>query len=108
MKKKITIRNILAVMQYLWRKVRDIAGFPLPQYMYEQIIWRRTQVMEKSPECWREGHCKICGCEILGKTMEDRACGMSEVDPLKQCYPEMMTEDEWRVFKLNNQIKLFD
>jgi len=49
----------------------------------------------------------ICGCEILGKTMEDRACANEEIGE-EPCYPEMMTKEDWRAYKINNQIKIFN
>lgn len=98
---KISIRNILAVFQAWFRKKRrSLGGFDLPDHMYEQIIWRRTQVMQKSPKCWIHGFCTSCGCEIIGKTMEDRGC--------KSCYPEMYSKENWEAFKRINNIKLFD
>lgn len=99
---KLTFRNIYAVIQSWWRKKKMVMdGFNLDQHIYEQIIWRRTQVIEKSPACWNEGTCTVCGCEILGKTMEDRAC---EGD----CYPYMMNEEQWKTHKILNNIKIFD
>lgn len=100
-KAKVTPRNILAVIQAYYRKGRQLAGFDLPKHIYEQIIWRRTQVIALSPQCWTEGACTVCGCEILGKTMEDRGCE-------GPCYPEMMDKDTWKKFKTDNNIKLFD
>src|SRR5688500_11169278 len=76
---------------------RQIAGFNLEPHLYEQIIWRRTVV---NPECWELGYCRFCGCEILGKTMEDRACE-------DNCYPEMMDSSMWNIYKKENNIKLF-
>lgn len=98
---KLSLRNIWAVIQAFFR--RKIQGFSLPSHIYEQIIWRRIQVIEKSPECWKSGNCVQCGCEILGKTIEDRGC---ENEPF--CYPEMMKKDTWKEYKKNNNIKLFE
>ena len=103
----LSFRNIAAVIQAWFRKGRQIAGFDLPVHVYEQIIWRRFQVIQMSPECWDSGNCKVCGCDILGKTMEDRACSASEVG-LPICYPEMMDADEWKLYKENYKIKLFE
>ncbi len=113
MKAKITPRNIYAVVQAFFRKKRrNIAGFELPDHMYEQILWRRTQVMAKSPMCWESGKCIVCGCDILGKTIEDRACSISEDKELlkkgKPCYPEMMDESKWQIYKQDYNIKLFN
>lgn len=103
----LSLSNIKAVIQAYFRKAKLISGFSLPSHIYEQIIWRRTQVMETSPECWRDGTCKVCGCEILGKTMEDRGCEASKV-MLPECYPDMMDEITWKLYKKNHDIKLFD
>lgn len=104
---KLTWKNIKAVSQaWLRHKQRTIAGFDLEEHIWEQIVWRRVQVKEKSPECWDSGYCIICGCEILGKTMEDRECSNSEIGE-EPCYPEMMDKETWQQYKINNQIKIF-
>lgn len=101
---KITPRNIYAVLQaFLRRGRRNIAGFDVPLHMYEQILYRRFLVIQASPKCWESGSCIQCGCEILGKTMEDRGC---ENDPY--CYPYMMDKEEWKRYKKYNKVKLFD
>ena len=110
---KLTFRNMFAVIQSIWRKkLRNIGGFDLPDHIYEQIIWRRTRVMERSPLCWRRGACQVCGCDILGKTMEDRACSISEHPDLLErrepCYPEMMSKENWAAYKRIHKIKLFE
>lgn len=97
--------NIKAVAQAWFRKKqRYLGGLDLEDHIYEQVIWRRTQVMSKSPECWRQGACIHCGCEIIGKTLEDRSCS-NEYDP---CYPHMMEKERWEEFKRISNIKLFE
>jgi hypothetical protein len=99
---KINLRNILAVIQAWFRKKRrSMGGFDLPDHIYEQIIYRRTQVVANSPKCWIYGSCIECGCEILGKTMEDRGCE-------RGCYPGMMNEKQWKSYKSLMKIKLFE
>jgi hypothetical protein len=110
---KINLRNSLAVIQSWFRKKRrNIGGLDLPDHIYEQIIWRRVRVMERSPLCWMRGTCRVCGCDILGKTMEDRACSISEHPDLLErrepCYPEMMSKEKWNEYKISNNIKLFE
>lgn len=106
--------NIKAVIQAYYRKqkMRSIGGFEMEGHIYEQIIWRRTQVIANSPRCWYSGSCKVCGCDILGKTMEDRACSIVEHPDLlakrQPCYPEMMDAAKWKEFKQLKNIKLFD
>lgn len=113
-KARVTLRNILAVIQaWFRRKQLQIDGTTLDQHIFEQVIWRRTQVRAKSPSCWQSGECIVCGCEILGKTMEDRACSVSEHPDLQKkgrevCYPEMMDKQTWKEYKRLNHIKLFD
>lgn len=109
----MTVRNILAVIQAWWRKKkRNIGGLDLPDHIYEQIIWRRTMVMQRSPLCWNNGFCRVCGCDILGKTMEDRPCSITErpeiLERREPCYPEMMNEPNWKIYKELHNIKLFE
>lgn len=107
-KAKVTPRNVWAVIQAWFRKKQlHLDGIGLEQYMFEQIIWRRIQVRAKSPGCWQSGECIVCGCEILGKTMEDRACSAGEVGR-EPCYPDMMDKEAWKEYKKLNRIKLFD
>jgi len=98
---KLTFRNIYAVIQSIFR--RSIQGFSIQTHIYEQAVWRWTQVMLKSPQCWEEGNCIHCGCEMLGKTIEDRGC---ENEP--RGYPDMMGKKEGKQFKLSNNIKIFE
>lgn len=100
-KPKISFKNILGVFQFLKRSKLKNKNF-----INEQIIWRRVEVIKNEPECWESGHCIVCGCEILGKTMEDRGCSAIEVGE-KQCYPDMMNKNEWEKYKLDNNINLF-
>jgi hypothetical protein len=100
---KLTWSNIRAVLQATQRKSMQMAGFDLGQHIWEQIIWRRIQVMERSPECWKQGFCKVCGCELIGKTMEDRPC-----ESETPCYPMMMNAEAWGKYKKSNNIQLFD
>ena len=105
---KITWENVKAVFK---AKLRKIQGSSLENHIYEQIIWRRTQVKDNSPICWYKGTCKVCGCNILEKTMEDRACAISEHEDLLEkrppCYPEMMNKEVWEQYKKEKNIKLF-
>lgn len=101
---RVTWRNIRAVLQAFFRqKRRKLGGFDLDDHIYEQIIYRRIQVLAKSPRCWITGNCIQCGCDILGKTMEDRACENSPY-----CYSEMMSKEDWDNYKKINGIKLFN
>lgn len=94
---KLNIKHIWAVIQSWIRSL-----FPISKHIKEQIVWRRGQVILKSPSCWQEGHCIQCGCEILPKTTSDLGC---ENEPF--CYPDMMGKAKWKKYKLTNDIKLF-
>lgn len=100
-KPRITFKNLKAVVQSFYRK-----NSFLPIHIYEQIIWRRTEIIKKQPTCWESGYCKVCGCDIIGKSMEDRECSAAEINE-EPCYPFMMEKDEWNDYKLKNNIKLF-
>lgn len=94
---KLDFKHIWAVIQSWFRSI-----LPTPKHIKEQIIWRRGQIVLTSPDCWREGHCIQCGCEIIPKTTADMAC---ENEPF--CYPKMMGKNQWKEFKKTNNIKLF-
>ncbi len=90
---KLDRRHIWAVIQSWFRK------FWTPKHIKEQIIWREQMVQLLSPECWKQGHCIQCGCEITGKIKADMGC---ENEPY--CFPEMMNKKEWRDFKLTHPL----
>ena len=94
---KLDWSHIWAVIQSWFRSI-----LPLPKHIREQIIWRRLQVIEKSPTCWIAGNCVQCGCEMMGKTTADMGC---EEEPF--CYPEMMSKKDWKAFKVKNSIRIF-
>ena len=94
---KLDLRHIWAVIQSWFRSL-----FPVGKHIREQIIWRRTQVIEKSPTCWIAGNCVQCGCFMIEKTTADMGC---ENEPF--CYPEMMDKKKWEKYKTDNDIRLF-
>lgn len=104
---KFNWKNIKAVFQASWRKGKQLSGFELENHIYEQIIWRRTQVMQNSPICWQKNSCIVCGCDVEGMTMEDRACKRDD-DRKGPCYPEMMNKELWEAFKKEKNIRLFN
>lgn len=68
----------------------------LQPHQVEQYNWRLTVM---NPECLSSGHCVICGCETPQLQMCGDACEGN-------CYPAMMSKEEWEAFKLKNQIVL--
>jgi len=95
---RLNLRNIWAVIQSWFRSL-----LPVPKHVREQIIWRRGEVILKSPDCWKEGKCIQCGCEIVPKTTADVGC---ENPPY--CYPDMMSKKRWEMYKIANNIRLFE
>lgn len=87
-----------AVLQSWYRSL-----LPTPKHIREQIIWRRLQVIEKSPTCWIAGNCVQCGCFMMEKTTADMGC---ENEPY--CYPEMMNKKKWKEFKKAKSIRIFE
>jgi hypothetical protein len=39
-----------------------------------QILQRYKDVLEKSPECLKNGSCKICGCSMPAMLFSDKVC----------------------------------
>lgn len=95
MKAKITLPNIKGFLQGNLRLFLDSIG-SLPEHISEQAEWRLKQVEKLSPECAKQEECVHCGCELYGKLLENRACSNNP-----SCYPEMMSKEEWAIFKLN-------
>ena len=95
---KLDFPHIWAVIQSWYRSL-----LPTPKHVKQQILWRRLQVIQKSPECWISGNCIQCGCFMIEKTTADMGC---ENEPF--CYPEMMSKKEWKCYKKVNNIKIFE
>lgn len=92
MKAKLNLKNIKGYLQAHYRQVLDDMGF-LDKHIYEQAEWRLSRVKEKSPNCYNSDKCVHCGCQVSSKVFEDRACEGG-------CYPEMMSESEWKWFDI--------
>lgn len=90
---KLDWKHIYAVIQSWVRSIYT------KKHIKEQIKWRREMVQLLSPECWKQGHCIQCGCEIIGKTKADMGC---ENEPY--CFPEMMNKKDWKDFKLTHPL----
>jgi len=95
---KLDFPHMWAVFQSWYRSL-----LPIPKHIKEQIIWRRTEVIKKSPTCWIAGACVQCGCFMIEKTTADMGC---ENEPY--CYPAMMDKKTWKKYKKDNSIRLFE
>ena len=60
--------------------------FLLRKHIVEQYEWR-ISVMDR--KCYRDGECKICGCETTALQFANRKCD-------KPCYPDMLNKKEWK------------
>jgi hypothetical protein len=99
-KARVNIRNILGFIQgyvNLFRKT--LSNWVYDDWKREQIIWRRLQARR----CMANEECIYCGCEMIGKTMEDRGCS----NPDRLCYPDMMDRKTWDKYKNRLKIKIF-
>jgi hypothetical protein len=49
-------------------------------------------------ECFSNGECIHCGCATPALQMADKSCG-------GVCYPIMMDETDWEIYKAENNIE---
>jgi len=92
----VTIKNVWAYIQGNTRKITNELGsdiFKSPQYIQEQILWRKVI---HNPECSEKGTCIECHCKVPDKFYSDKECEGG-------CYPSIMSESNWNKF---NQICL--
>lgn len=87
------------VKQYLEGNLKMLGDifFLLPRHLREQVAWR-TYIC--GDDCVKEGVCKYCGCSLPGKLYVKKSCNDGEK------FPDLMDEDEWKEYKLQNNIKL--
>jgi hypothetical protein len=96
--KKINLSNILNYAEAEVRFWKSTSKFlDNPKHIDEQSIWRLSEVKDKSPDCIQQLRCIGCGCQIMEKVFESKACE-------EGCYPEMMSKDIWEKYKENNKI----
>lgn len=94
----ITLKNIHAYLQAHYRIALEELNM-LPQHKKEQVLWRA----EKAKACTENKSCLYCGCstEDLELYYADLGCKK----PDNPCYPPMMSEEEWKKYKYDNDIK---
>ena len=93
---KLDLKHIWAVIQSFFRSL-----IPIHNHIKEQTVWIRLEVIKKSPTCWIAGNCVQCGCFMPEKTMADMECEHG-------CYPVMMSKKQWKLYKKDNGIRIFD
>lgn len=98
MKAEINWTNIKSYIQGHVRKklfYSKYFNWLLPLHIFEQINYRLF-VMNK--ECFSNGECMHCGCATPALQMADKSCG-------GVCYPVMMDETDWEIYKMENNIE---
>lgn len=98
MKAKINWTNIKSYIQGNLREKLFYSkhfNWLLRVHIFEQINYRLF-VMNK--ECFSNGECIHCGCATPALQMADKSCG-------GVCYPIMMDETDWEIYKAENNIE---
>jgi hypothetical protein len=98
MKAKITFKNVCAFIQgHLREKLFFSKWFNwlLPLHIFEQINYRLF-VMNKV--CYSNGECVVCGCATPALQMANKSCDA-------KCYPAMLTETDWFIYKREYNIE---
>lgn len=95
--KKFNLKDIIAYIQgnLRYKLYYSNFAFLIRKHIREQIDIR-IKSMDK--ECYDTGQCKMCGCETTALQMANKACD-------KPCYPEMMNDVDWWVFKKYNKLQ---
>ncbi len=69
----------------------------LPNHLKEQVRYRASICKES---CLQYGKCQRCGCDLPGKLYVTESCNRGEK------FPNLMSLDEWEVYKRDNDISL--
>lgn len=96
-KAKINLSSISSFIQGYTRKFSETFGL-LDLHKKEQVVWRG----EVAKECLENGSCLYCGCDTPAKFYSDEACE----DPIRQCYPAMLTAEDWNLWKQQHNITI--
>lgn len=90
---QITLKNIKNFIQGHARVYLDKIKL-LPQYTREQVFYR---IWICRDTCIPSGKCQICTCSAIKKSYATASCNLSK-------FPDLMSESEWDLFKLKNNI----
>lgn len=91
---KVTIKNIKDYLEGNSNLLLDKLNLQ-PEWYKEQIAYR----MLICRDCLSKGKCKECGCDVPGKLYVAKSCNKGER------FPDLMSEQEWIIFKHKNGIK---
>lgn len=91
MKDKINLKNVLYYIQgnIRYRLFYSKFAFLINKYIKEQIEMR---INSMDSICYKNGECKICGCQTTHLQMCNKACN-------KPCYPKILPKKDWNFLK---------
>lgn len=119
--KKFTVHNIKNALIAIWRywtngkirrQLKDWLAKPEPvpedpkfDTLEEVVQWRSQRVLEKSPECIRDGYCHECGCPSSELLFQDDPCKAG-------CFPSLSDSlrsgsGSWSTTDSNNQARVY-
>jgi hypothetical protein len=90
---EITLKNIKSFIQGHARAYLDKIRL-LPLHTREQAFYRMYVCRDT---CIPFGKCEICQCPAIKKSYATKSCNIDK-------FPDLMSEIEWRQYKLDNNI----
>lgn len=90
---RLSVKNI---KRYIQGNYRLYTFEQQPQFLKEQIWFRLSKA---NSECLKNTFCP-CTCPVVGRASAEDSCE-------RNCYPIMMDEETWQVYKEINQVNNF-
>ncbi len=94
MSRKITKQNIFNYIEGNGRLILSKLGLSQP-HIKEQIAYR---LLTCKDTCVPAGRCKVCTCPLPDRAFSTNTCN-------KELFPDLMSEQDWTNYKLNNNIE---
>lgn len=94
MSKEITTKNIKNFIEGNANMVLSSIGLKPDSFM-EQVRYRKSLCVD----CLNAGVCNYCGCSVPGRFYTEESCNKGER------FPDIMSDEEWTQFKLDNYEK---
>jgi hypothetical protein len=96
--KKITITNVLQFIEGNAKAIADSLNL-LPDYYKEQVVWRMNICKDSCIN--KNNECEYCGCTATKKLYVEESCNDGEK------FPNLMTKEEWKKYKEENDIEIY-
>lgn len=90
---KITSKDIFNYIEGNTRFALDQVGL-VSQHIKEQVAYR---LLTCKNDCVVSGRCMVCGCELPNRAFSTVSCN-------HQRFPNMMNEEDWNQFKIDNNL----